>query len=293
MVRQHTSLAQRASPLAAHYPKSARYGIRPPPKAPHASRNPITKSPRAKLQAPATAGRFLRSRALPTIREEPEEDTTYELYRDLDAFARDEERATLRHQQPSPDDDEMDWDEETTLVAMLQDITPEKDEQEELVALANKLKAPMSAQGAALKQYLANTLVPVVTRVKEVHGILEDEVDLAFGTGILTFDEVCKKVEAMALRDEVELKVAYMDSQSSMKHLLTQLQQAYARRDGLWSALSKDLDKCADQAVASLENLPINLERTITQLEKKSKDLYKDSSAASKQKMLKGLLEKL
>lgn len=38
-------------------------------------------------------------------------------------------------------------------------------------------------------------------------------VDLAFGTGLLTFDEVCKKVEAMAIRDEDELRTAYVDCQ--------------------------------------------------------------------------------
>lgn len=37
--------------------------------------------------------------------------------------------------------------------------------------------------------------------------------DLAFGAGLLTFDEVCKKVEAMALRDEDDLKMAYTDAQ--------------------------------------------------------------------------------
>ena len=31
-------------------------------------------------------------------------------------------------------------------------------------------------------------------------------VDVAFGAGLLTFDEVCKKVERIALRDEDELK---------------------------------------------------------------------------------------
>lgn len=33
----------------------------------------------------------------------------------------------------------------------------------------------MAAQGAIMKKYLADTLVPVLTRVKEVHGLLEDK----------------------------------------------------------------------------------------------------------------------
>ena len=38
-------------------------------------------------------------------------------------------------------------------------------------------------------------------------------VDLAFGAGLLTFDEVCKKVERIALRDENELKTTHAESQ--------------------------------------------------------------------------------
>ena len=38
-------------------------------------------------------------------------------------------------------------------------------------------------------------------------------VDLAFGAGLLTFDEVCKKVERIALRDEDELKTAHAEAQ--------------------------------------------------------------------------------
>lgn len=145
MGRQHTALVQRASPLAAKFPQSAQYGlhtahslirysslteitgIRPPQKAPHTSRNPYTNSPRARVQTPSSAARFLKSRALPTIREEPEEEeqaceTSYDMYRQLDALTRDDERERRRHAQSSHDDDEMDWDEEKTLVAMLQDM---------------------------------------------------------------------------------------------------------------------------------------------------------------------------
>ena len=44
-------------------------------------------------------------------------------------------------------------------------------------------------------------------------------VDVAFGAGLLTFDEVCKKVERIALRDEDELKTAHSDAQVRSSHL--------------------------------------------------------------------------
>ncbi|KAL6301784.1 hypothetical protein BKA93DRAFT_738023 [Sparassis latifolia] len=190
-------------------------------------------------------------------------------------------------------DESMDWDDESTLVAMLQDASPEDDEDEFLLALVNKLKAPMSAQSVSLKQYLADTLLPVITRMKEAHETMEDHVDLAFGTGILAFDEVCKKLEAIALRDEDELKTAYMDSQTKIQVLLAQLQTAYTRRDELFSMVSIELDARAAGATSALESLSAQLDHTVSQLEKKSKELDKESSAASKQKMLRGILEKL
>lgn len=37
-------------------------------------------------------------------------------------------------------------------------------------------------------------------------------VDLAYGTGLLAFDEVCKRVEALALRTEDDARTGYLES---------------------------------------------------------------------------------
>ena len=37
---------------------------------------------------------------------------------------------------------------------------------------------------------------------------LIDQVDISFATGLLAFDEVCKRFETMAVRQEDELKTA-------------------------------------------------------------------------------------
>lgn len=100
--------------------------------------------------------------------------------------------------------------------------------------LAEQLRAPMSAEGAKLRKYLADTVLPVVSQIKEAHAILEDKgirnlmsayahiltlftfvrkVDMGFSNGILQFNEACKKMELMAIQDEDEIKSAYIDSQ--------------------------------------------------------------------------------
>ncbi|PCH37760.1 hypothetical protein WOLCODRAFT_135836 [Wolfiporia cocos MD-104 SS10] len=300
MGRQQSHPVQKLSPHRTRPQKvsSARYA-KASERSPLAALHPMARGARGRIQNMNTS-RYLQSRSqLSAIREEPveEEDEelgckyTHDLYRALDALERDDARGT--HIRAREDDEGlMDWDDENTLVAMLQDSAAEEDE-EDLSALADKLKAPMSAQGAALKKYMAEIIVPTLTRIKEVHAVLEDKVDLAFGTGILTFNEVCKRVEASALRDEDDIKAAYTLTQDNMQRILGQLQDAYARRDDLWKTLQNDVDERAERAKVTLETLPADLERAIVHLEKKAKELDKDSSAASKQKMLKGILEKL
>lgn len=114
------------------------------------------------------------------------------------------------------------------LIAVLR--TPEDDEEEQLMALVEQLRAPMAAQGSDLKKYLKDTILPAFQQIKETHNAIEDKgrslrhymrpsylrmpaVDIAFGAGILTFDEVCKKVERIALRDEDDLRTARAESQ--------------------------------------------------------------------------------
>lgn len=41
--------------------------------------------------------------------------------------------------------------------------------------MVEQLKAPMAAQGTTLKQYLKETLLPAYTRVKAVHGDLDEK----------------------------------------------------------------------------------------------------------------------
>lgn len=49
------------------------------------------------------------------------------------------------------------------------------DEREELVALAEQLKAPMNAQAQRMKQELRDAVIPTIQRIKQVHDRIEDE----------------------------------------------------------------------------------------------------------------------
>lgn len=237
----------------------------------------------------------------------------FDIYRDFGQQHEDE------GSEGSDEEDEFDWDEETTLVAMLQEESPSSSDSD-LIALAEQLKAPMTAQGTILKQDLVQTLVPATKRVKEAHKIIEDNIDVEYGKGLLAFNEASKKVEGMCIQDEEDLKEVYVKYQTKIKDLLTQLKAAYVRRDRIFSDFERLVDESgtfslfacpvisaatdrscvcstdeADRACADLRSLPATVDRTINALENKSKEVFKDTgnAAKTKEKVLKGLLEKL
>ena len=81
-----------------------------------------------------------------------------------------------------------------------------------LASLVNELKAPMSAQSQHLSIHLAEVLVPAANLIKQAHRRI-DQVDVAFGKGILTFDQACKTMERAMVHGRNALVAAYMKLQ--------------------------------------------------------------------------------
>lgn len=112
------------------------------------------------------------------------------LYRELDVIERDDVRKS-RNGEPM-DEDDLQWDEETTLAAMFEDKyvhtsgtlvlttdacvrTVDVDERQELIALAEQLQEPMTAQAQKMRQHLRGSVIPAIERIKQVHDEMEDE----------------------------------------------------------------------------------------------------------------------
>jgi len=187
------------------------------------------------------------------------------------------------------------WDDETTLVAKFQDNAPEMSEREKLAGLAQELDAPMHARGIALRQYLAHSIAPAARKVKELHNVMEQKVDITFGVGVISFDDACKRMEQMSLRDEESLKRMYMDTQRNVREHFKQLKEAYERREQLWTDLHDAVEKSAARTLVSLSSLPAELDDTIASIEKKSRDVSKSTGVDGKarQKLLRELLAEM
>ncbi|KAL5529351.1 hypothetical protein ACEPAG_5336 [Sanghuangporus baumii] len=196
-------------------------------------------------------------------------------------------------EESSDDSDYEGWDDETTLVAKFQENVPESSSREKLAELAYQLEGPMQIRADQLKQHLAHTLAPATRKVKEVHKSLEQKADVAFGVGVLSFDDSCKKIEKLSLHDEDEIKDAYMKTQCNITEYFKQLKEAYQKRNQLWDQLREAVDKSASRTLASLATLPSEIDDAAASIEKKSKDVSKSTGKDSKAKLLRDLLAEM
>jgi len=82
-----------------------------------------------------------------------------------------------------------------------------------MIGLAHKLKGPMVSQSMHYKKYFAEVLVPTANIVREAGTVLDEQVDITFGEGIIAFDDACKMMERMLMQDDDALVTAYRNSQ--------------------------------------------------------------------------------
>ena len=125
----------------------------------------------------------------------------------------------------------------------------------------NRLQPSFDAHGRALKKEIANTFVPTVNNVRILHHVLDDKVDVAYEKGVVDLNDACKGLEAMAIKEQDELKDAcerskvglgpifefiVQDINSKFKrnieHLFGRLKAAYSRREQLLADYERAVD---------------------------------------------------
>ncbi|KAJ6630559.1 hypothetical protein B0H10DRAFT_2427682 [Mycena sp. CBHHK59/15] len=182
------------------------------------------------------------------------------------------------------------WDNEATLVsALLQDgHGAAADPDAKLTALADSLHTPFAAAGRGLLTDIAHTLQPAVQRVTAAHRATR-AADASFATGLLAFDDACKRLEAVSLGAHDALHTAFAASEARIKELFRRLEVAYLHRDRLWADLGAALADTVDPALAALTDVPAHTERTIAALERHAKTLASKDKDSSEDK-IKGLL---
>ncbi|KAG6832075.1 hypothetical protein H0H92_005497 [Tricholoma furcatifolium] len=201
------------------------------------------------------------------------------------------------------------WEDEDTLYSDLLDAQsdPEDDNYDDLV---DALQPAFDERSRELKREIAETLVPTVNRVKGLYEKIATNVDGTFGKGIIGFNNACKGLEALCMRDEDELKDAWARMQKANEQLFARLKDANTVREGLWVEYNKAVNETGNMLLSLgpgeltshgfvptlelLRDLPGNVERTIGNLEKQERALEKDDANAANavKHKIKGFLAK-
>ncbi|KAK0463856.1 uncharacterized protein EV420DRAFT_1111817 [Desarmillaria tabescens] len=193
------------------------------------------------------------------------------------------------------DDDDNDvpfpWEDEQTLIDELSRDGGGEPDDDEVLRLIDSLQTSFTRYSNTLVDDIAQTLVPAVRRVKEAHHILNTRVDEDFGKGLWEFHDACKKIEVAMLKDADEVKEEYEAAQVRIVEIMAKLEDAYARRDQLWVDFEVKFNGIVDPTIDMLKDLPVRMERAISEVDKQSKKLNKDD--VGPEQTLKDLLTKL
>ncbi|KAJ8078926.1 hypothetical protein PM082_013210 [Marasmius tenuissimus] len=173
---------------------------------------------------------------------------------------------------------------------MIHDGTTEQSEDSKLSTLTESIQDSLSIHSKELIDDIADTLVPAVKRVKQAHGVLNEE-DVNFAEGLREYDQGCRQMEDITSLENDQVREVYFESQTRIKELFKRLHEAYMRREQLWSDLQTALDETINPSLESLKTLPADLERTIANLEKQSKQMAQKDNGGT-EKALKSLLSK-
>ncbi|KAH6918315.1 hypothetical protein BKA70DRAFT_12959 [Coprinopsis sp. MPI-PUGE-AT-0042] len=220
--------------------------------------------------------------------DDDEEDTGSHHYSNEDQEAYAEEAS-------DDEDHKLNWNEEQSILAWLMEDGPQQSVEDRLDTLVESLNEPFAAKHKQINKNLADSYIPAVREITRIHRVIDTSIDHTLGKGITIFNSACKDLEAATLAEYDELTEAYEQTRDTIGKLMDQLKAEYALRDKLWVDLEQKLDEIVDPVLVDLQDLPGEVERTITKLEKgydKMHDQGKDKSTFTEQK-LKDLLSKI
>ncbi|KAG6868684.1 hypothetical protein C0993_011914 [Termitomyces sp. T159_Od127] len=187
---------------------------------------------------------------------------------------------------PQSDDDEQGsednenslfhWESESTLFGDLLDASASEPEDDKYDELVNSLQPAFNDGGRELKREIADKLVPTVNRIKDLYRQIDSKVDDSFAKGIITFNNGCKELEILAMRDEDDIKDALTQFKVKTDELLYQLTGAYAARNKIWADFEQAIQANVEPTLEMLRDLPASIERSIGNLEKEARTLEKE-----------------
>ncbi|KAH9989044.1 hypothetical protein BJV74DRAFT_885233 [Russula compacta] len=169
--------------------------------------------------------------------------------------------------------DDQEWDEETTLVGMLD--SPEYSEEHVLQALSRAF----ADASHGFREEVVLGLRPVLRSVRDAR----PAPGRAFITALLGFDDACKHFEESSHRN-AELNAAFARIEVDIDQLFERLQVAYSRLEGRRAAFQKQVKEQANKMREIIDALPADVDALLAKLERKCKDIRMDDGSVTKTK---------
>ncbi|KAF9246435.1 hypothetical protein BU15DRAFT_70526 [Melanogaster broomeanus] len=178
-------------------------------------------------------------------------------------------------------DDDPNWDEETTLIALLDDHNQPGHEDKTIIV--DRLGPAFASRRQAGNEHIKQTLIPVIQRTKQVHDIIDEDILIRRLQGLAVFDENARRLED-ATRCEYDAK--------SIDALFVNLEDLIKESDNIFQEYKARMDKYVNRLRQCADQVPGDVERMISKLDKKAKHLGAEDHAQAKEKLLRGILEK-
>ncbi|KIJ69073.1 hypothetical protein HYDPIDRAFT_36167 [Hydnomerulius pinastri MD-312] len=283
MVRQHSPQARKTTPRARSSTSQAF-------KSPFADRNRTAtkqkiQTPRKQLRSPC--GYSYSSKAVrDTDTGRSTGNDRLREYRDFD----DVEDDQLDEENEDRSDDDANWDEETTLIALLDDH--DEPGHDDKTSIVDRLGPAFAAHAQGGKEYIKQTLIPVIQRTRHVHDIIDEDITVRHLQGLSLFDKSSRRLEDAARREYDAVQTAYAETKKSLEALFSSLQDLTNESDALFHEFKAAMEKHVQRMRQCAEQLPGDVERLISKLDKKAKHLGAEDHAKAKERLLRGILDK-
>ncbi|KAI6045526.1 hypothetical protein EDC04DRAFT_2137439 [Pisolithus marmoratus] len=187
-------------------------------------------------------------------------------------------------------DDDINWDDDTTLLALLDD--PDDSGHDDSTSVIERLGSVFASRRTREKEYIKQVMLPAMQDVKHVYEVIDQDISIRFLEGVSLFDNKARHAEEVGRREQQESLAAYTNTKKVFQALVADLDDLIAEKDALFRSFKETLGGLVQQLRQIVSELPGGLEDLISTLEKNAAHLGAEGHAKAKERLLRGILEK-
>ncbi|KIM65369.1 hypothetical protein SCLCIDRAFT_113359 [Scleroderma citrinum Foug A] len=175
-------------------------------------------------------------------------------------------------------DNDVNWDDDATLMALLDD--PEGLVDNDRTAVVDRLEPVFTSRHAQEKEYTKQVFLRAIQNTKHIHAAVEEDISIRFLQAVSLFDNKSRYAEEAGRRGQQGASTSYDEAKAFLEG-----DDRIVRLLTYYSHSARELR----QRAAELHD---DVEQLISILDKKARQLGAEDDAKAKEKLLRGILEK-